>query len=230
VLEDEIKKAKTKLAGSPKWDQFWSSKRTDWLGDPDFVGIAQAYKDILESSARVYSGVTGAGGTPVSFLQLAEKDVPEKPTLGQVVKLKDVMPKLFEIRKKATEDEIDKLSNLATLPTKKEQVGEDAARAKANKAAEGGSNPQAGSDEAGKQGGTRATMRANEFKTEAEARSALKQVNAAIRESKGDPNGLLKEQKAEIEAAVAALEKNKPKELKTKSGVKFTVTVRESEK
>lgn len=117
VMEDEIRKAK--LSGSPKWDQFWSSQKTDWLGDPDYIGIAQAYKDLLESSARVYSGVTGASGTPVSFLQLAEKDMPEKPTLSQVAKLKDVLPKLFDIRKKATEEEITTLSNLSTLPTKK---------------------------------------------------------------------------------------------------------------
>jgi hypothetical protein len=117
VMEDEIRKAK--LSGSPKWDQFWSSQKTDWLGDPDYIGIAQAYKDLVESSARVYSGVTGASGTPVSFLQLAEKDMPEKPTLAQVAKLKDVLPKLFDIRKKATEEEITTLSNLSTLPTKK---------------------------------------------------------------------------------------------------------------
>ena len=117
VMEDELRKAK--LSGSPKWDQFWSSQKTDWLGDPDYIGIAQAYKDLLENSARVYSGVTGASGTPVSFLQLAEKDMPEKPSLAQVAKLKDVLPKLFDIRKKATEEEITTLSNLSTLPTKK---------------------------------------------------------------------------------------------------------------
>jgi hypothetical protein len=123
ILRDEVEKLGG--ANSPLVKKFWNKASTEWAGAPEFVGIAQAYKDVLESSARVYSGVTGAGGTPVSFLQLAEKDVPPNPSLSQVMKLQEVMPRLFKVREAATEQEIENLLKTATLPPKKEGASSD---------------------------------------------------------------------------------------------------------
>jgi hypothetical protein len=128
VLEEEVRK----LGGpdSPKVRSFMNRARTEWMGDPDFVGINQAYLDVIENSARVYSGVTGAGGTPVSFLELAKKSLPDNPSLAQVLKLKEVMPRLFAVRSKATEDEMDAVSKTATLPAPKTAVPKEEQKAR----------------------------------------------------------------------------------------------------
>lgn len=117
VLEEEVRK----LGGpdSPKVKGFLNRAYTEWKGDPDFVGVNQAYLDLIENTARVYSGVTGAGGTPVSFLELAKKSLPENPSLAQVLKLRETLPKLFKARREATEHEMDAISKTATLPTAK---------------------------------------------------------------------------------------------------------------
>lgn len=114
IVEDEVKK----LGGpnSPKIRQFWNKSMTEWAGDPEFVGINQAYLDLTENMARIYSGVTGAAGTPVSFLELAKNSLPSNPNLGQVLRLKEIVPKLFDARLKATEDQLKEVTNIATLP------------------------------------------------------------------------------------------------------------------
>lgn len=114
IVEDEVKK----LGGpnSPKVRMIWNKAMTEWAGDPEFVGINQAYMDLKESLARVYSGVTGAAGTPVSFLELASKSLPENPNLAQILKMKEIVPKLFEARLKATDDQLKEVTNIATLP------------------------------------------------------------------------------------------------------------------
>lgn len=115
VLEDEVKK----LGGpdSPKLKGLMNKAYTEWAGNPEFVGINQAYLDLTENMARIYSGVTGAGGTPVSFLELAKKSLPDNPSLAQVLKLKETVPRLFKVRREATEKELDEISKTAKLPT-----------------------------------------------------------------------------------------------------------------
>jgi hypothetical protein len=143
VLENEVKK----LGGfdSPKINKLLNKVYTEWSGDPDFVGINTAYLDVVENAARVYSGATGAGGTPVSFLELAKSSLPANPSLAQVLKLKDVMPKLFEARRKATEDELKALSEGTVLPPKKGEAPAAAAPAAgaAKVSGEGDKKPQA---------------------------------------------------------------------------------------
>ena len=114
IVEEEVKK----LGGpnSPKIRQFWNKAMTEWAGDPEFVGINQAYLDLTENMARIYSGVTGAEGTPVSFLELAKNSLPSNPNLGQVLRLKEIVPKLFDARLKATEDQLKEVTSIATLP------------------------------------------------------------------------------------------------------------------
>lgn len=125
VLEDEVRK----LGGidSPKVKGWLNRAYTEWKGDPDFIGVNQAYLDLIENTARVYSGVTGAGGTPVSFLELAKKSLPENPSLAQVLKLRETLPKLFKARREATEHEMDAISKTASLPEPKtkEPTGKD---------------------------------------------------------------------------------------------------------
>lgn len=114
ILQSEVEK----LGGpqSPKVQAVLNKARTQWMGDPEYIGINQAYMDLVENMARVYSGQTGAGGTPVSFLKLAEKSLPENPTLAQVLKLRETVPALFEARKKATDDELEAVFKMASLP------------------------------------------------------------------------------------------------------------------
>ena len=51
IVEEEVKK----LGGpnSPKIRQFWNKAMTEWAGDPEFVGINQAYLDLTENMARI---------------------------------------------------------------------------------------------------------------------------------------------------------------------------------
>jgi hypothetical protein len=131
IVESEVKK----LGGpnSPKVRQIWNKAMTEWSGDPEFIGINQAYLDLTENMARIYSGVTGAAGTPVSFLDLAKKSLPENPNLAQIMKLKEIVPKLFEARLKATEDQLKEVTSVASLPkssggekvSKEEQTARD---------------------------------------------------------------------------------------------------------
>lgn len=121
LLEEEIKKAGG--PDSPKVRSLLNKVRTEWMGDPAFVGINQAYMDMQEQTAKLYSGATGAGATPVSFLHLAEKSLPPNPSLAQILKMREILPRLFDARKRATEDIIDKTTNIASLPDKKDAEG-----------------------------------------------------------------------------------------------------------
>ena len=199
VLEDEVRK----LGGpdSPKLKAFMNKAYTEWKGDPDFVGINQAYLDVIENSARVYSGVTGAGGTPVSFLELAKKSLPENPSLAQVLKLKEVMPRLFAVRSKATEDEMDAVSKTATLPkaaaTKDDQKARDA--------------------DAGK-------ILKDEYDKAVKELAGL--TGDTLRRKREDIAALRREAKTKgVDLPEPGVTSDAPKTLTSKTGKKFTVTV-----
>lgn len=114
VLEDEVRK----LGGpdSPKIKKLLNSAYSEWSGDADYTGINSAYVDAVESVGKLYSGVTGAGGTPVAFLQLAKETLPSQPSLAQIMKAQEVVPKLFSARKKSFEDELKAIDRMVALP------------------------------------------------------------------------------------------------------------------
>lgn len=183
ILEQEVKKAGG--PDSPKLKSILNKVRTEWMGDPDFVGVNQAYMDLIENLARIYSGVTGAAGTPVSFLELARKSLPDNPSMAQVLKLKETVPKLFTARKEATEAELNSLVEGMKLPVgNKTKITERVDLTEADKIA-------------GK------TKWEHQYKGNMDAaRADLKDVLEGIRAAKGDQRGILEEQKRAIEAAI----------------------------
>jgi len=116
VLKDELKK----LGGpdSPKVRALWNKGATEWAGDPDFTGVNAAWANFQETAARVFSGQTGAGGTPVNYLRLVQDSVGKNPNLEQIYKLDDTMGKLFAARKKATQGVQKALVESAKMPAK----------------------------------------------------------------------------------------------------------------
>jgi hypothetical protein len=116
VLKDELQK----LGGpdSPKLRALWNKGATEWSGNPEFSGINAAYANFLETSARVLSGQTGAGGTPVSYLELAKKSLGDNPNLEQISKLGDTMGKLFKAREESMIETIGSLKKDIAGPTR----------------------------------------------------------------------------------------------------------------
>ena len=104
VIKDEL--SKIGGADSPLARKYWNKVSTEWAGDPQFAGLNAALVNYKETAARVYSGQSGAGGTPVTYLKLAESSIGGNPTLEQFSKTTDVMNKLFEARKQSNEGTI----------------------------------------------------------------------------------------------------------------------------
>jgi hypothetical protein len=115
VLRDEIKKAGG--PDSPLLRKYYNKALTEWIGDPALSGVNAAYANFVETAARVFSGQSGAGGTPVAYLALAEKSIGKNPNLEQIVKLEDTMTKLFDARRKSVEfAQSDLIGKLALKP------------------------------------------------------------------------------------------------------------------
>ena len=116
VIEDEL----TKLGGpnSPLVRKYWNKASTEWMGDPQFSGLNAAMANFQETAARVFSGQSGAGGTPVTYLALAESAIGKNPTLEQFSKTNEVMGKLFEARKTSTDGAIKSLMAGVQMPAK----------------------------------------------------------------------------------------------------------------
>ena len=131
---DTIKEELTKLGGpsSPLVRKYWNKAATVWAGDPAFSGLNAALVNYKETAARVYSGQSGAGGTPVTYLKLAESSIGENPTLEQFSKTTETMNKLFEARKASNEGTIKGLLGTASMTPK---PGSDAAVSKDEQAA-----------------------------------------------------------------------------------------------
>jgi hypothetical protein len=121
VIEDELKK----LGGvdSPVVRKYWNKASTDWAGDPQFSGLNASMVNFQEVAARVFSGQSGAGGTPVTYLHLAEQAIGKSPTLEQFSKTNEVMTKLFEARAKSTESAIQSLRGESRMRPKPEGAG-----------------------------------------------------------------------------------------------------------
>jgi hypothetical protein len=115
-LKDELKK----LGGpdSPIVRKYWSKGATEWMGSPEFVGIKSKMANIKEIAARVYSGASGAGGTPVGYLKLLDDVINENYTIEQVSKLDETLTSQFDSRKKATDSVKSDLINAVKMPTK----------------------------------------------------------------------------------------------------------------
>ena len=116
AMKEELKK----IGGpdSPLVRSFWNKASTEWMGDPQFKGLNAAYANFLDVSAKVLSGQSGAGGTPVSYLELAKKQLGDNPNLAQVVEVDKMMTKLFDIRQKAVEKTSEELRRTSEMVPK----------------------------------------------------------------------------------------------------------------
>ena len=126
-IEDELKK----LGGpdSPIVRKFWNKASTEWAGDPQFSRLNTTLVNFQETAARVLSGQSGAGGTPVSYLALAEKALGGKtPTLKQFSETNQVMNELFDARKVSTEGALKTLEDRSKLPDRRVPDADQKAR------------------------------------------------------------------------------------------------------
>lgn len=191
LLEEEIKK----LGGpqSPFIRKYWNKTATDWEGTPEFTGINAAMANYQETAARVLSGQSGAGGTPVTFLELAKKATGENPNLEQIVKLNDTMNKLFAAREQSFAGARDELLKKVSLKDKSS-----------------GETKVSPEDQA-KRDKERSFTNQNEYEGEGgldKARKDLKEVNDGIRAAKDQTSKtILMDQKKRIEGAIEKLGK-----------------------
>ena len=116
AMREELKK----IGGpdSPVIRKLWNTASTEWAGDPQFKGFNAAYANFLDVSAKVLSGQSGAGGTPVSYLELAKKQLGDNPNLSQVAEVDKMMTKLFSIRQKAVETTSESLRKASEMTPK----------------------------------------------------------------------------------------------------------------
>ena len=110
-----------KLGGpdSPVVRNAWKRTSGDLMGDPKFAALGTAMTDYIESAARVYSGQTGAGGTPVTYLDLAEKSIGTKtPNLGQFQAVTTMLHGLAEDRRASYSETIKDLTESVRMKDK----------------------------------------------------------------------------------------------------------------
>lgn len=126
----QMKKELEKLGGpdSPKVRGLWNKASTDWMGDPEFKGFNAAYANFLDVAAKTLSGQSGAGGTPVSYLEIAKKQLGENPNLSQVAEVEKMMTKLFKIREEAVAKTSRDLLDASKMPAKEGSAAEKRAR------------------------------------------------------------------------------------------------------
>jgi uncharacterized coiled-coil protein SlyX len=107
MILDAMQQEIQKIGGpdSPKLRGIWNKAATDWAGDPTFSKLNTYAVDFIEKAGRVFSGMSGAGGTPVAFVELAKQITNPNVSLQQIIDQKDAIQKAIEFRKKATEQE-----------------------------------------------------------------------------------------------------------------------------
>lgn len=116
IMKDELKK----IGGpdSPKVRAVWNKAITEWKGDPTFSGFNAAYANFLDVAAKTLSGQSGAGGTPVSYLELAKKQLGDNPNLKQLTEIDKTMTSLFDARQRGVEKTINELLKASDLTPK----------------------------------------------------------------------------------------------------------------
>ena len=189
---NRVKKELEKLGGpdSPALRGIWMKTMGEWGGDPKFSGLKAAITDYTESAARAYSGQTGAGGTPVTYLHLAQQSMGTNPNLGQFTETTDMLKGLFDDRRAAFRSTIDDLKSQSQM------------------------KPKPGSAAAGGGGGT-STTRVPDLPPD-EARAELKHAREVFR-SATDPaqKAIIQEAITKLEAQVK--EKPAAKKPRTKA-------------
>lgn len=116
LIDEELKK----LGGpdSPLVRKFWSSTSSEWLGDPRFAGLKAAYTGFKETAAKAFSNQTGAGGTPVTYLALADEALGKNPTLEQFAGTHAMLTKMFKAREDSNRETIMDLRKQGRLEAK----------------------------------------------------------------------------------------------------------------
>lgn len=210
---DTIKEEIKKVGGpdSPLVRRYMNRAFTEVLGDPAFTGLNAAWANFQETGARVLSGQTGAGSTPVSYLKLAQESLGTNPNLAQVMKLDETMRKLFKARERAF-DETRKQVLLQAQAT-----------------------PKPGTP-ASEKAESRNAERVNVLRSEYDKEAARARDTAAAPEERARARANVRTVREELKALgvdvpdLSADTAPTPaagggKELTTKSGKKFTVTV-----
>lgn len=115
---DGIVKEVAKLGGvdSPKVREIWNKASTEWAGSPEFTALNQNIINFQEASARVFSGQSGAGGTPVAFLKQGEQLMSKGINLEQALAARENFPNLVNYRRKSVDAErtslVDGIKNI----------------------------------------------------------------------------------------------------------------------
>jgi hypothetical protein len=101
---------------SPLVRRYWNRAVTEILGEPTFSGFNALYTGFIDEAARVTSGATGAGGTPVAYKQLAERMMSPDVNLSQLLAFKQPFNDLISARKRAVEASKQELIRSSTPP------------------------------------------------------------------------------------------------------------------
>lgn len=116
IMKDEL--AKIGGPDSPKVRAIWNKAVTDWKGDPTFSGFNAAYANFLDVAAKTLSGQSGAAGTPVSYLELAKKQLGDNPNMKQLAEIDKAMTSLFDARQRGVEKTIGQMIHASDLVPK----------------------------------------------------------------------------------------------------------------
>lgn len=101
-IDEELKK----IGGpdSPLLRKWWNKSMTEVLGSDEFAGLRPYMTEVQEGMARVYSGASGASGTPVGYLSLTKDTTDMNQNLGQWLKSSKSMRTLMDQRRLASKD------------------------------------------------------------------------------------------------------------------------------
>lgn len=116
-MEVELKK----IGGpdSPIVRRYWNRAATEIAGEPTFAGMNALYTAFIDEAARVTSGATGAGGTPVAYKQLAERMLDPNVNLSQLLAFKQPFKDMIEARQRGVEGAKQQLITSISPPPKR---------------------------------------------------------------------------------------------------------------
>lgn len=116
-MEAELKK----IGGpdSPLVRRYWNRAATEIAGEPTFAGMNALYTAFIDEAARVTSGATGAGGTPVAYKQLAERMLDPNVNLSQLMAFKQPFKDMIEARQRGVEGAKNQLIASISPPPKR---------------------------------------------------------------------------------------------------------------
>ena len=168
---------------SPLIRKILNKGATELTGDPQYTKLNADLTAFREASARVFSGQSGAGGTPVAYLKLGEELMSNGVNLRQALDVQDKFDQLVDFRKQSVDSEKeDLLKGIRFTPKAGSELDKKRADAHVSKDDQKSRDAEAVPERVREFNDTRALLA--DAKSSQDRADILKSIKAAARDAK----------------------------------------------